>query len=144
MIFRQRSGSAPGAQQCTRMRLGCRRARIPANLPLWSRPGRSVTWSWPFHGCPRSVWRGQRKWRGGRCVAGDPLSLVRQLPERSTEDASGLSKSLVHLLAACLKATSDVAAPAIGRQAANVRYLAETYIENNLSSQDLDPAAMCK
>ena len=82
--------------------------------------------------------------RWGRLLADYLLSLVRQLPEMSTEDASGLSKSLVHLLAACLKATSDAAAPAIGRQAANVRHLAETYIENNLSSQDLDPAAMCK
>src|SRR5436190_536336 len=79
-----------------------------------------------------------------RLLADFLLSLVRQLPEMSTEDASGLSKSLVHLLAACLKATSDAAAPAIGRQAANVRHLAETYIENNLSSKDLDPAAMCK
>lgn len=82
--------------------------------------------------------------RWGRLLADYLLSLVRQLPEMSAEDAPGLSKSLVHLLAACLKATLGTATPAIGRQAANVRHLAETYIENNLSSHDLDPPTICK
>jgi AraC-like DNA-binding protein len=82
--------------------------------------------------------------RWGRLLADYLLSLVRQLPEMAAADASGLSKSLVHLLAACFKAASETALPAIGRQAANVRHLAETYIQKNLTSPDLDPPRICE
>src|SRR5882724_370689 len=61
--------------------------------------------------------------RWGRLLADYLLSLARQLPEMSTEDASSLSRSVLYLLAGCLKATSDASAPAICRQAANVRHL---------------------
>jgi AraC-like DNA-binding protein len=82
--------------------------------------------------------------RWGRLLADYMLSLVRQLPEMAAADAPGLSKTLVHLLAACLKATSDAATPAISRRAADARHLAEAYIEKNLTSANLDPMRICE
>jgi AraC-like DNA-binding protein len=82
--------------------------------------------------------------RWGRLLADYILSLVRQLPEMAAADAAGLSKTFVHLLAVCLQAASNAAAPAIGRRTGDARHLAEAYIENNLSSRELDPSTICK
>ncbi|WP_454620909.1 helix-turn-helix domain-containing protein [Bradyrhizobium cenepequi] len=79
----------------------------------------------------------------GRLLADYMLSLVRQLPEMAAADAPGLGRTFVHLLGACLKAAS-AAQPAISRRTADTRHLAETYIEDNLTSPDLDPVTICK
>jgi AraC-like DNA-binding protein len=80
----------------------------------------------------------------GRLLADYVLSLVRQLPEMAEADAPGLSRTLVQLVAACLKAASDTPLPSVGRRVADVRHRAETYIEQNLTSPKLDPLAICK
>lgn len=79
----------------------------------------------------------------GRLLADYLLSLVRQLPEMAAADAPGLSRTLVHLLAACLKATSTTQ-PAVSRRIAEARELAESYIENHLTSPDLGPTTICR
>jgi len=78
----------------------------------------------------------------GRLLADCLLSLVRQLPEMAAADAPGLSRTLVHLVAACLKATST-AQPAISRRTGEARRLAESYIESHLTSPDLGPTTIC-
>ena len=80
----------------------------------------------------------------GRLLADCMLSLVRQLPEMAATDALGLSRTLVQLVAACLKAKSDTQARSVGRRAADVRHRAETYLERNLASPDLNPSSICK
>jgi AraC-like DNA-binding protein len=79
----------------------------------------------------------------GRLLADYLLSLVRQLPEMAAADAPGLSRTLVHLLAACLKATSTTQ-PAVSRRTAEARQLAESYIESHLTSPDLDATTLCR
>jgi AraC-like DNA-binding protein len=79
----------------------------------------------------------------GRLLADYLLSLVRQLPGMEAKDAPGLSKTFVHLLAACLKA-GRVPVQAVSGRAANVRHLAETFIEANLASPGLAPAEICQ
>ena len=78
----------------------------------------------------------------GRLLADCLLSLVRQLPEMAAADAPGLSRTLVHLVAACLKATPTAQAE-IGRRTGEARRLAESYIESHLTSPDLGPATIC-
>lgn len=78
----------------------------------------------------------------GRLLADYLLSLVQQLPQMAATDAQGLSQTLVHLLAACLKASS--ASPPASRRATDIRHLAEDYIERNLASPALEPASICK
>jgi AraC-like DNA-binding protein len=68
----------------------------------------------------------------GRLLADYMLSLVRQLPDMAASDALGLGRTLVQLVAACLKATSEP------------QHRAETYIEKNLTSLDLGPLSICK
>lgn len=80
----------------------------------------------------------------GRLLADCILSLVRQLPEMAATDAMGLSRTLVQLVAACLKAKSDTQAPRFSRRAADIRHRAETYLEENLTSPDLNPSSICK
>jgi AraC-like DNA-binding protein len=78
----------------------------------------------------------------GRLLADCLLSLIRQLPEMAAVDAPGLSRTLVHLVAACLKATPAGQA-ANGRRTADARRLIESYIENHLTSPDLGPTTIC-
>jgi AraC-like DNA-binding protein len=78
----------------------------------------------------------------GRLLADCLLSLLRQLPEMAAADAPGLSRTLVHLVAACLKAASTPQ-PAVGRRTADARRLVESYIENHLASSDLGPTTIC-
>lgn len=80
----------------------------------------------------------------GRLLADCMLSLVRQLPEMAAPDAMGLSRTLVQLVAACLKAKSDTQAPRVSRRAVDIRGRAETYLEQNLASPDLNPVSICK
>lgn len=80
----------------------------------------------------------------GRLLADYMLSLVRQLPQMAAADAPALSRTLVQLVAACLKAASDSPLPPVSRRVADVRHRAETYIEQNLTSPKLDPLGICK
>jgi AraC-like DNA-binding protein len=79
----------------------------------------------------------------GRLLADCLLSLVRQLPTMAAADAPGLSRTLIHLVAACLKAAST-AQPATNRRTSEARRLAESYIEGHLTSPDLGPATICR
>jgi AraC-like DNA-binding protein len=78
----------------------------------------------------------------GRLLADCLLSLVRQLPTMAAADASGLSRTLVQLVAACLKA-APATEPDITRRTSEARRLAESYIESHLTSPDLGPAMLC-
>lgn len=80
----------------------------------------------------------------GRLLADYMLSLVQQLPEMAAADAPALSRTLAHLVTACLNAASDSPSAPISRRVADVRHRAETYIEQNLTSPKLDPLAICK
>jgi len=79
----------------------------------------------------------------GRLLADCILSLVRQLPEMSASDALDLSRTLVQLVAACLKAKSDMQTPRLGKRTADIRRRAEAYLEENLTSPDLNPSSIC-
>jgi AraC-like DNA-binding protein len=80
----------------------------------------------------------------GRLLADYVLSLVRQLPDMAASDALGLGRTLVQLVATCLKATSDAQSLHVSRRVADVRHRAENYIEKNLTSPSLDPLSICK
>jgi AraC-like DNA-binding protein len=80
----------------------------------------------------------------GRLLADYILSLVRQLPDMADSDALGLGRTLVQLVAACLKATSDPQSARMSRRVADIGHRAEAYIEKNLTSLDLGPLSICK
>jgi AraC-like DNA-binding protein len=80
----------------------------------------------------------------GRLLADYLLSLVRQLPEMTVDDALGLSRTFVQMLTESLRATGEAADASFGRATADIRRLAETYIESNLTSAKLKPLAICK
>lgn len=91
----------------------------------------------PHHGCViDGAW--------GRLLADCMLSLVRQLPEMTASDAMGLSQTLVRLAMACLVAKSGTQSPRVGKRTAGIRHRAEIYLEQNLTSPDLNPASICK
>jgi AraC-like DNA-binding protein len=80
----------------------------------------------------------------GRLLADYMLSLVRQLPDMAASDALGLGRTLVQLVAACLKATSEPQLARVSKRVTDVGHRAETYIEKNLTSLDLGPLSICK
>jgi AraC-like DNA-binding protein len=80
----------------------------------------------------------------GRLLADYLLSLVRPLPDMTLADALGLSRTFVHLLTASLRAMVDAKDPPVNRAIADARRLAESYIEDNLTSPKLGPLAICK
>jgi len=80
----------------------------------------------------------------GRLLADYMLALVRELPAMPAAHAADLSRTFIHLLAACMKAANGQAAAPIPRRTADIRQAIVNHIENNLKSAELDPQTICK
>lgn len=80
----------------------------------------------------------------GRLVADFLLSFVQQLEEMTVHDAASLSAAFVGLLATVLGARPAVREAAPRRSVTTLRERAEAYIDQNLSSDRLDIAAMSR
>ena len=80
----------------------------------------------------------------GRLVADFLLSFVQQLEEMTVQDAASLSAAFVGLLATVLGARPPGSEPASRSPVATLRERAEAYIDQNLSSDRLDIAAMSR
>jgi AraC-like DNA-binding protein len=80
----------------------------------------------------------------GRLLADYLLSLVRQLPEINAADASSLTGAFVGLLTATLRATQPPGNVPISRSVVTARQRVESYIDGNLTSDQLTSEQICR
>jgi AraC-like DNA-binding protein len=80
----------------------------------------------------------------GRLLADYLLSFVRQLPEIDAYDASSLTEAFVGLLTATLRATQPPGNVPISRSVVAARQRVESYIDENLTSDQLTSEQICR
>jgi AraC-like DNA-binding protein len=80
----------------------------------------------------------------GRLLADYLLSFVRQLPELNADDASSLTGAFVGLLTAALRATQPTGNAPISKSVSTARQRVESYIDQNLSSDQLTSECICE
>jgi AraC-like DNA-binding protein len=79
----------------------------------------------------------------GRLLADYLLSFVRQLPEMDADDASNLTGAFVGLLMAALRATQPTGNAPVSKTVATARQRVESYIDQNLTSNQLASEQIC-
>jgi AraC-like DNA-binding protein len=80
----------------------------------------------------------------GRLLANYLLSFVRQIPEMEADDASSLTAAFVGLLTAALRATQPTGDALVSKTIATTRQRVESYIDQNLTSDQLTSEQICE
>ncbi|MCK1651697.1 helix-turn-helix domain-containing protein [Bradyrhizobium sp. 149] len=80
----------------------------------------------------------------GRLLADYLLSLVQQLPQMEATDASSLTETFVAMLKAALQTAQPGRNAAVSKSVSTIRLRAESYIDQNLTSDQLTSKLVCR